>query len=81
MKKIIAAMKGLWYRVAPEFAQSALVTKDRTTTSKVKKVGKVVYVHPNGRFVTMEFKGVMGYARECFRPEELGQPVPPPREG
>lgn len=74
------AKKGLWYRVAPEFAQSALVAKDRKTTAAVKKVGKVVYVHPRGRYATLEFKDGKGMARECFYPEQLGHPVAAPRE-
>ena len=71
--------KGTWYRVEPEFAQSALLS-DRQTVGKVKKTGKAVYVHPKKRFVTLEFKGVQGMARVCFRPEELGTPVAAPRE-
>ena len=72
--------KGLWYRVAPEFAQNVLVSKDRKTTAAVKKVGKVVYVHPRGRYATLEFKGKMGFARECFYPKQLSGPVAAPEE-
>lgn len=72
-------VKGLWFRVAPEFAQSALVNKGHGV-GKVMKTGKAVYAHPKGRFVTLEFKGVKGMARECFYPEQLGLPVAPPRE-
>lgn len=75
-----AELKGLWFRVAPEFAQSALVANNRKGVGKVMKTGKVVYVHPKGRYVTMEFKGVKGMARECFYPKQLGQPVAAPRE-
>lgn len=71
--------KGLWYRLAPEFAQSALVSKGQGV-GKVMKTGRVVYVHPKERFVTLAFKGEKGWARECFRPEELGMPVPAPRK-
>lgn len=33
--------------------------------------GRVIYVHPQGRFATLEFQGVHGTFRECFYPEEL----------
>lgn len=43
------------------------------TTEKVrpKIQGVVVYVHPEGRFATLEFEGVHGNFRECYYPEEL----------
>lgn len=33
--------------------------------------GRVVYVHPEGRYATLEFEGVNGKFRECFTPKEL----------
>ena len=33
--------------------------------------GRVVYVHPKGRFAVLEFRGFHGTARECFWPDEL----------
>jgi len=33
--------------------------------------GKVVYEHPEGRFITLEFEGRSGKFRESFRPDEL----------
>lgn len=33
--------------------------------------GEVVYVHPRGRYATLEFQGVHGKFRECFYPEQL----------
>lgn len=33
--------------------------------------GEVVFVHPNKRFATLEFKGVHGKFRESFRPDRL----------
>ena len=33
--------------------------------------GKVVFVHPNKRFATLEFKGVHGKFRESFRSDQL----------
>lgn len=33
--------------------------------------GKVVWVHPKGRFAELEFQGVNGKFRECFLPERL----------
>ena len=43
------------------------------STEKVrpKIQGRVIYVHPQGRFATLEFQGVHGTFRECFYPEEL----------
>lgn len=33
--------------------------------------GKVVYVHPEGRFAVLEFQGIRGKFRESFFPEQL----------
>lgn len=33
--------------------------------------GKCVFVHPDGRFVTLEFPVRGGVIRECFKPEEV----------
>lgn len=33
--------------------------------------GRVVYVHPRGRYATLEFQGVHGKFREAFYPEQL----------
>ena len=33
--------------------------------------GRVVYVHPKGRYAELEFKGVNGTFRESFRPDQL----------
>lgn len=33
--------------------------------------GEVVCVHPQGKFATLEFKGVHGKFRETFWPEQL----------
>ena len=33
--------------------------------------GRVVYVHPKGRFAVLEFPGISGTEREAFWPEEL----------
>ena len=43
------------------------------TSEKVRPMiqGKVIYVHPEGRFATLEFEGVCGKFRECYYPEEL----------
>ena len=34
-------------------------------------VGKCIYIHPAGRFVTLEFPVRHGTIRECFRPGEI----------
>ena len=33
--------------------------------------GRVVYIHPKGRYATLEFKGVHGKFREAFTPQQL----------
>lgn len=33
--------------------------------------GRVIYVHTEGRFATLEFQGIHGKFRECYYPEEL----------
>lgn len=43
----------------------ANAVKPRTT------VGKCVFIHPRGRFVTLEFSVRGGIIRECFRPDEV----------
>ena len=35
--------------------------------------GVVIYVHPKGRFATLEFQGIHGKFRECYYPEQLTQ--------
>lgn len=35
--------------------------------------GKVVYVHPEGRFAVLEFQGIRGRFRESYFPEQLTQ--------
>lgn len=34
-------------------------------------VGKCIYIHPAGRFVTLEFPVRHGTIRECFQPGEI----------
>ena len=58
-------MIGLVFRVTPV----AAIPDARNHRKPMK--GKVVYVHPTGRFATLEFKGVKGNFREPFRLEEL----------
>ena len=69
----VAVAPGEWYLVAPQFAQNVLAKEK-------KQVGKVVYVHPKGRFATLEFAGKYGRPRESFFPESLDSPAAPPRE-
>lgn len=52
------------YRVKPVFPKM----KDEQSISMV---GKVVYIHPEGRYVVLEFSGPKGKAREAFYPEQL----------
>lgn len=55
---------GKYYRVKPVFA----VEKEGAGRFMM---GRVIYIHPQGRFAVLEFEGAMGTARECFWPEEL----------
>lgn len=50
------------YRVKPVFS----MTKE--TNGLHPTIGKVVWVHPVGRFAVLEFAGGI---RECFFPEQL----------
>ena len=44
---------------------------DKQNGQKKMGEGTVVFVHPKGRFATLEFQGVNGKFREAFRPEQL----------
>ena len=50
------------YRVVPEF------TAYKDGTAGVRMTGRVVWVHPKGRFAVLAFAGGV---RECFYPEKL----------
>lgn len=69
----VRAVLGQWYYAAPQFAQNILAKEK-------KQLGKVVYVHPKGRFAVLEFAGIYGRPRESFYGEDLTQPAPRPRE-
>ena len=51
---------GQKFRVQPAF------TKGPVGMENTSKTGTVVYVHPQGRYAVLEFKGVHGKAREGF---------------
>lgn len=54
------------YRVRPVF------TTCKSGDVPVRLPGKVVYIHPKGRYVVLEFNDGAGHtARECFWPEKL----------
>lgn len=38
---------------------------------KQKLWGRIVYIHPAGRFYTVEFRFPSGAVRESFRPDEI----------
>lgn len=54
------------YAVKPAFASG-----DSSGASHRIMRGRVVYIHPKGRFAVLEFRGFHGTARECFWPDEL----------
>lgn len=55
--------RGQRYRVVPAFGGMC----EKVTP----QVGRVVYVHPRGRYAVLEFDGVFGRPREGFRPDDL----------
>lgn len=46
-------------------------TQRTEKNTKVQIQGVVIYIHPAGRYATLEFQGVRGKFRECYYPEEL----------
>lgn len=52
------------YRVKPAFTK----TNDENCKSMV---GRVVYIHPKGRYAVLEFEGAGGKARESFPMDQL----------
>ncbi len=55
---------GQKYRIKPGFSK----VKDGLGDPMV---GKVIYIHPQDRYVVLEFPGPNGVAREAFSPEAL----------
>ena len=55
---------GQKYRVKPVFAGSGAIVSNA-------QKGKVVYIHPQGHYATLEFGGVHGKPREAFYLDEL----------
>jgi hypothetical protein len=46
--------------------------KSRVHASNVEiREGKVIYKHPEGRFIVLEIQGIGGKYREAFWPEEI----------
>ena len=46
--------------------------KSRAHTNNVEmREGKVIYKHPEGRFIVLEIQGIGGKYREAFWPEEV----------
>ena len=67
---------GKYYKAKPMFTDMANqiggVYHEGASAVKPKiAVGKCVFIHPKGRFVTLEFPVRGGVIRECFRPDEL----------
>lgn len=53
---------GQKYRVKPAF------TTYKDGTAGVRMIGRVIWVHPKGRFAVLAFAGGV---RECFYPQQL----------
>lgn len=67
---------GEQYMVHPECALpdsrvKKRMVKGKAVVTKIPMQGTVVWVHPKLRFAVLEFEGVHGNPRECFRPSEL----------
>lgn len=67
---------GEQYMVQPECSLPDRTVKKKTAgganvVEKIPMKGTVVYVHPEGRYATLEFEGVTGNPRECFYPDRL----------
>ena len=58
-------MIGMKFRVRPAF------TKGPVGLDNTSQTGTVVYVHPQERYVVLEFEGEHGKPRECFSLWEL----------
>lgn len=58
-------------QIGEEYRVTLDSTPDILGGKKARKKGKIVYIHPQGRFATLEFEGVHGSFRECFYPEQL----------
>ena len=64
------------YMVRPECAPPDRLTRRRMVKGKmvvenIRMKVKVIYVHPLGRYATLEFEGIHGNPRESFFPEQL----------
>ena len=67
---------GECYMVKPELAIPEKTYRKRKVKGKVQverlpMKGKIVWVHPLGRFAVLEFEGIHGNPRECFYPDQL----------
>lgn len=45
--------------------------QSKTSRNDYWREGKVVYIHPQRRFIVLEFQGKLGPFREAFYPDEL----------
>lgn len=57
---------GMRFRVKPAFAK-----QEGTNAESKIQPGRVVYIHPKGRYAVLEFDGVLGNPRESFPLDEL----------
>ena len=57
---------GMRFRVKPTFSKP-----DGANSDSKLQLGRVVYIHPNGKFAVLEFDGVFGNPRESFPMDEL----------
>lgn len=72
MEREIKAGQRYWVR--PSFA-GGQISEDK------EQIGTVVWVHPKKRYAVLEFAGVYGKPRECWKPEELTRPASGRRAG
>lgn len=57
---------GMRFRVKPTFSKP-----DGANSDSKLQPGRVVYIHPKGKFAVLEFDGVFGNPRESFPMDEL----------
>ncbi len=58
-------------RIGERYMVASDSTCCNTEKTRPKIRGTVIYVHPNGRYATLEFQGIKGKFRECYYPEQL----------
>ena len=64
-------MLGNTYKAVPEFTKIQRLNGEKGPNLGVRMRGVCIYEHPEGRFITLEFRFGSEAIRESFRLEEL----------